>query len=466
MEIAKRVLILAFILGLVTFIIEIAAIRLLGLFFGFGVKGTSLVILTFILGLGVGTIAYIKMQRHSAWVIVVFILSLILLANATKLLGYLVHNVAFAAYYLTLLLLFLTAGSIGYWYALKIDQAKKYVLKFLTSNLFGSFIGCLFPILLFPIVEIQVILSAISIVAIVYLFIEQKKVLITLAAIFLVVTILAVPDDPSRGILTANRILSEKHNVTFKFPLELHETGLGYGRVLFQKPSPYGTVLVNEDKMMVVHNEIMCYQGLPDHREIVNSALKITNDTKRALLIGFGCGIMVEEFLLRNNDSIIDVVEINPVVVDAQKLFYSNESNPIYNNRTRLIIEDGFKYLLDNEDKYDLIFVDLSSPIAVESSHLFTTEFSELLYENLNDHGTVAWWNFQTPESYEIVQYNTVRYAFDYVIRKELSYSTVYYAFKIPKFLPLNENEARKMTRYELNEDKYVNSIKKPVIVR
>ncbi len=111
---------------------------------------------------------------------------------------------------------------------------------------------------------------------------------------------------------------------------------------------------------------------------------KITgNPPKRALFIGGGAYSM-PNYLIRNLPEIqIDVTEIEPdLYKTAQKYFWFESNNRLINH-----VEDGRRFLHDNNMKYDLIFSDVYSTLFSIPAHFTTIEFFELSKNNLSENG-------------------------------------------------------------------------------
>lgn len=89
----------------------------------------------------------------------------------------------------------------------------------------------------------------------------------------------------------------------------------------------------------------------------------------KTLNIGLGCGLTLSQLLSRTSKT-VDVVEINPKVVEANKVM----TDVLQNKRVNLIVDDGLKYLRQNNLKYDAILVDIEEPIMAHSSGLYTVD--------------------------------------------------------------------------------------------
>ena len=110
-----------------------------------------------------------------------------------------------------------------------------------------------------------------------------------------------------------------------------------------------------------------------------------------ALLVGLGAGITLgamEYYPLRY----IDVVEIEPAVVEAAAFFRASNNNALEDPRVHMHIADGRSFLFSTKRKYDVIVSAVSDPWITGVSNLFTYEYFRALRERLRPHGVVAIW--------------------------------------------------------------------------
>lgn len=107
---------------------------------------------------------------------------------------------------------------------------------------------------------------------------------------------------------------------------------------------------------------------------------------REVLIIGLGGGTLVKQFLHDYPGVRMDVVEIDPEIVDVSARFFSV---PMHDPRARIATEDGRRFLQRSEGKYDLIILDAFNRHSVPF-HLVTREFFELCRSKLNPGGFLA----------------------------------------------------------------------------
>ncbi|MBN4046122.1 fused MFS/spermidine synthase [Nitrosarchaeum koreense] len=104
----------------------------------------------------------------------------------------------------------------------------------------------------------------------------------------------------------------------------------------------------------------------------------------KILFVGGGGFSGPKNFLENYPESFIDVVEIDSKVIDVSKTYFSVKDNP----RLQIFNEDARTFLMNSNDKYDLIILDAYATDYVPF-HLLTQEYFQILKEHLNPDGIV-----------------------------------------------------------------------------
>jgi spermidine synthase len=107
-------------------------------------------------------------------------------------------------------------------------------------------------------------------------------------------------------------------------------------------------------------------------------------NARRVLFIGLGGGSSPKRLWRDFPDLQLQAVELDPVVVDVAYRFFELPRD----DRLQVAVEDGRRYLDDNEGRYDAILIDAFFADAIPF-HLFTTEFMELARSRLNPGGVI-----------------------------------------------------------------------------
>jgi spermidine synthase len=126
---------------------------------------------------------------------------------------------------------------------------------------------------------------------------------------------------------------------------------------------------------------------------------------ERAAVIGLGTGMTakaVGAFPL----SEIEVLEIEPAMVEAAKFFNDKNGKILADPRVRLIPTDGRNYILAIPKLYDVITAEPSNPWIAGIANLYTREFYEVVKSKLKEDGIFAQWfhNYSmSPDDFRMV---------------------------------------------------------------
>ncbi|TAK66800.1 MAG: hypothetical protein EPO24_01140 [Bacteroidetes bacterium] len=110
-----------------------------------------------------------------------------------------------------------------------------------------------------------------------------------------------------------------------------------------------------------------------------------------ALVIGLGSGATVGS-ILSHPVKHLDCVEISPEVVEAEQFFREVNHHPLEDPRTTLFVEDALAFLNLTKHNYDIIVSEPSNPWIAGIGNLYTIEFFELCKQHLRQDGMMVQW--------------------------------------------------------------------------
>jgi len=114
---------------------------------------------------------------------------------------------------------------------------------------------------------------------------------------------------------------------------------------------------------------------------------------KKVMIIGLGSGVTAGAVTRHKSPDRIDVIEIEPAVVDASHYFDDWNNRPLDDPRVTLYLNDARNQLFLSEDgTYDLVISEPSNPWISGVSNLFTQEFFELGKRKLTKGGMWMQW--------------------------------------------------------------------------
>ena len=114
-------------------------------------------------------------------------------------------------------------------------------------------------------------------------------------------------------------------------------------------------------------------------------------DAKSAAVIGLGTGMTakaVATFPIKT----LDILEIEPAMVEASTYFDDANGKVLADPRVRLVISDARNYLSATARKYDLITSEPSNPWIAGIANLYTVDFYERIRSKLTENGIFAQW--------------------------------------------------------------------------
>jgi spermidine synthase len=184
--------------------------------------------------------------------------------------------------------------------------------------------------------------------------------------------------------------------VTLGIPDSVTVAGSPGERVIFRKDTQYHRLWVTENaeertmrfdrsrqSAMYLNDPYETSFRYPNYLHLVMAAKP---DAKRVLIVGLGGGSLVKRMLRDYPETKIDVVEIDPVVVDVAKRLFELPEDP----RLRIYTEDGRRFIKSSNDTYDIIVMDAYYADALPF-HLTTEEFFRQAKARLAPDGVVAY---------------------------------------------------------------------------
>lgn len=120
------------------------------------------------------------------------------------------------------------------------------------------------------------------------------------------------------------------------------------------------------------------------YARVLPASLTFAQSARRTLIIGLGGGSLPRFFHSQFPEMAIDVVEIDPDVVDVAKL----HCGFVEDSRMRVHVEDGRDFIETSRGGYDILVLDCFDAESIPG-HLATLEFLTFVRNALNPHGIV-----------------------------------------------------------------------------
>uniref|UniRef100_F1L7H4 Spermidine synthase n=1 Tax=Ascaris suum TaxID=6253 RepID=F1L7H4_ASCSU len=157
-----------------------------------------------------------------------------------------------------------------------------------------------------------------------------------------------------------------------------------YQDVLVFESRSYGNVLVLDGIIQCTERDEFAYQEMLAHLPMFAHP-----DPKKVLIIGGGDGGILREVLKHECVESVSMCEIDEMVIEASKKYLPHMSVAFDNPKLKLFIGDGFEFLKEHKNEFDVIITDSSDPIGPAES-LFGKSYYELIKDSLRRGGVLA----------------------------------------------------------------------------
>ncbi|MBI4709065.1 MAG: polyamine aminopropyltransferase [Candidatus Portnoybacteria bacterium] len=171
--------------------------------------------------------------------------------------------------------------------------------------------------------------------------------------------------------------------------------GLAIKRKIFSKKTPYQKIEIVDSlgfgKVLFIDGLVQTTQAdeFIYHEMISHVPLLLHPNPKKVLIIGGGDGGVLREVLKHPVKEAI-MVEIDQDVIRACERFMPEISEGAFQNKNaKIIIDDGFKFVKNQKDAFDLIIVDSCDPLG-PAKKLFNPEFYKNVYLALKKEGVAV----------------------------------------------------------------------------
>ena len=181
---------------------------------------------------------------------------------------------------------------------------------------------------------------------------------------------------------------SERHTQNVKFSIRV-ERQLYSGQSEFQRidvfdSREFGRFLTLDGYLMLTEKDEFIY-----HEMMTHVPMAVHPDPRKILVIGGGDGGVIRELTRYEKIERIDMVEIDPLVVEVSKKYLPQTACRLDDPRVHIYYEDGLRFIRSVHGEYDLIIVDCSDP-GGPGEGLFTKEFYGSCYKALKDDGIMV----------------------------------------------------------------------------
>ena len=181
---------------------------------------------------------------------------------------------------------------------------------------------------------------------------------------------------------------TEKHTpevkLSIKVDRQLYSAQSDFQRIDIFESKEFGRFLTLDGFMMLTEKDEFIY-----HEMITHVPMSVHPKPRNILVIGAGDGGVIRELSGYDKIESIDLVEIDPLVIEVCKKYLPQTSCCLNDERVNIHYEDGLKFVRTCENKYDIIIVDSTDPFG-PGEGLFTKEFYGNCSKALKDDGIMV----------------------------------------------------------------------------
>lgn len=230
---------------------------------------------------------------------------------------------------------------------------------------------------------------------------------------------------------------------------------------IFETPE-FGRVLTLDGSVMLTERDSFIYDEM-----ITHVPMAVHPNIQDVLVIGAGDGGVVHELARYDQVKRIDLVEMDPAVLDACKIYLPENASRLDDSRVHIYFDNALRYIRRCTNQYDLIIVDSTDPFGPSEGY-FTREFYGICYNALREDGIMV--NQQGSPFYhhdaDAMQRSHKRIVSTFPISRVYqahipSYAAGYwlFGFASKKYHPIDDMDPKKWEDFHLKTNYYTTKL-------
>ena len=152
---------------------------------------------------------------------------------------------------------------------------------------------------------------------------------------------------------------------------------------IFETPE-FGRVLTLDGNVMLTERDEFIYDEM-----ITHVPMSVHPNVKKVLVIGAGDGGVVKELARYESIERIDLVEMDPQVIEACRTYLPENASRLDDDRVHITYDNALRFIRRCSNRYDLIIVDSNDPFGPSEGY-FTKEFYGSCYNALKEDGIMV----------------------------------------------------------------------------
>ncbi len=170
-------------------------------------------------------------------------------------------------------------------------------------------------------------------------------------------------------------------NFSIRINKQLFSAESEFQRIDILESVDMGKILVTDGDLLFSEKDEFIY-----HEMITHVPMAVHPNVEKVLVIGGGDGGVVRELIKYDNITLIDVVEVDQLLVEACRKYIPEIAGSLNDERVNIYNEDGLRFIRSKTNEYDLIIIDSPNPFG-PGEGLFTKEFYGNCFNALHEDG-------------------------------------------------------------------------------
>lgn len=179
--------------------------------------------------------------------------------------------------------------------------------------------------------------------------------------------------------------------------IEYGEESRYQDKIVYQKQSKYQKIVITktrDDFWLFINGnqQLSSIDEVMYHEPLVHPVMKLSQNPQHVLVMGGGDGGAVREVLKYKQVEKVTLVDLDPAMTNlgqTHELLLRMNENALNHEKVEIINADGFNYLEESRQYFDVIIVDLPDPKTVELGRLYSYEFYRLAFSKLRPNGLI-----------------------------------------------------------------------------
>lgn len=268
------------------------------------------------------------------------------------------------------------------------SNVRKNLANIFTFDYIGGLIGSLvFPLFLFPklgFITTTLLVGSINIVVSLLIifryknYIEKYKTVRMISLACLVIIL---------GFLFTGKMITT--NI---------EQGLYRDDVILMEQTPYQKIVMTKHKddvrlFLDGNLQFSTSDEYRYHEALVHIPMLYAKSHKKVLILGGGDGLAARELLKYDDVEKIVLVDIDKEMTDlcsTNKQLADLNQNSLKNEKVKVINEDAYIFVQENQEEFDVIIIDFPDPNSETLNKLYTNVFYNYVKANMTEDGVMV----------------------------------------------------------------------------